>query len=144
MVLYHKKHYLSIARKSGGSAPHWFLRALGCRKLCAEETSLDRFCRIKALINAPLRCPKFSGGPQWRRPKFRPRQPLTPRFICQRAALRRRDPRPAPRVVERAALAARVTKTALAEAKAVFVAGAVGIEPTTRGFGVDVEHQGTV
>ncbi len=32
--------------------------------------------------------------------------------------------------------AAPKTKTALAKAKAVFVAGAVGIEPTTRGFGV--------
>ena len=51
---------------------------------------------------------------------------------------RSRDPQHTPRVVEISA--APKTKTALAEAKAVFVAGAVGIEPTTRGFGVDVDH----
>ena len=47
----------------------------------------------------------------------------------------------APRVVEAAKPTARDTKTALAKAKAVFVAGAVRIELTTRGFGVDVEDQ---
>ena len=57
---------------------------------------------------------------------------------------RSRDPQHAPRVVKRAALAARATKKGHPCGCPFLVAGAVGIEPTTRGFGVDVNHQITI